>query len=516
MLHEFAIGAPNPKVVVSYTRVSTDRQAKKDISTRDQSRQIHKYCTDRGWKVAAEFTDAQTGTNLNRSGLQDLLDFVRDPSNNVSVVLVHSFSRLVRNLGDLLGVIRELQELGIAFVSITQEVDETPYGQIMRNFQGMMDEYQSQEISKHVTRGMAENARQGFWNGGTPPFGYRSVTVEVRADAEKKKLEINPSEAEDVRLIFDLYLNGTGKSGPLGVKRIVTHMNSLGLTRRKGSKWTVGLVHRVLTDRVYLGEYVFGKNRSKREQILVEVPKIIDAVTFEQVQQQLRRNNPRKTPPRVASSPLLLSGIAKCGKCGSSMILRTGKSGRYRYYTCGSQARKGKSECSGQSVPVVELDGLVTDIAAEFSTEPVRSEPLLRALAKVQAEKDYETQARKDALLREKKAADEAVDRLFRMVEVGAVNVDDADFRPRFDRVRNEQSIIKAKLDRLVEKQFSLSSPSGEQVLEFAKLLRQMISGGSTSFRKSYLNALIQEVIVDSGTVEIIPRSGLSNDNKAA
>lgn len=99
---------------------------------------------------------------------------------------------------------------------------------------------------------------------------------------------------------------------------------------------------------------------------------------------------------------------------------------------------------------------------------------------------------------------------------MGAVNVDAPDFKPRFDRLRDEQTIIKAKLDRLVEKQFSLSSPSRKQVLEFAKLLRQMIAGVSSSFLKSYLSALIQEVIVDGGTVEIIPRSGLSNDKKAA
>jgi DNA invertase Pin-like site-specific DNA recombinase len=516
MLHEFAIGSSSQKRVVFYARVSTGRQADKDISIPAQLRRMRNYCAQNGLEPVGQFTDSQTGTNQNRPGLKQMLEFARDPANEVSVVLVYASNRLARNLIDFIQITRELKELSIEVISVTQSFDDTPQGDLLKLFQGMMDEYQSKEIAKHVSEGMAENARQGFWNGGTPPFGYRSVTSEVRAGANKKKLVINPSESEDVRMIFQLYLDGTGKSGPLGVKRIVSHLNTMGLTRRNGSKWTVGMLHRVLTDRAYLGEYVYGKNRPQNKQIMIEVPEIIDAVTFERVQQQLRKRNPRKTPPRMVSSPVLLAGLAKCGKCGSSMILRTGKSGRYRYYTCGSQVRKGKSECSGQSVPMDELDELVTNIAADAGSDPVRSGYLLRELAKLQADKDFETQARKDALLREKKTADETVDRLFRLVEVGVINVDDPDFRPRFDRARDEQSIIKAKLDRLVERQLCLASPSGAQVSEFAKLLRQMIVAGSTSFRKSYLSALLQEVKVNGGTVEIIPHSAVRSGNKAA
>ena len=65
---------------------------------------------------------------------------------------------------------------------------------------------------------MRESAKQGFWNGSPPPLGYRTYVAEQRGAKNKKKLEIDPAEAELVRLIFKLYSEGDDKSRPLRVK----------------------------------------------------------------------------------------------------------------------------------------------------------------------------------------------------------------------------------------------------------------------------------------------------------
>ena len=68
---------------------------------------------------------------------------------------------------------------------------------------------------------MKENARQGFWNGALPPIGYRIVEVsEQRGHRTKKTLEIDPVQAETVRLVFRLAREGDGSSGPMGVKSL--------------------------------------------------------------------------------------------------------------------------------------------------------------------------------------------------------------------------------------------------------------------------------------------------------
>ncbi len=105
---------------------------------------------------------------------------------------------------------------------------------------------------------MKENARHGFWNGGPPPYGYRAVTVEVRADANKKRLEIDPAEAAIVREVFELHRQGNG------IRSIAHHLSCKGLTYRKGRKFTGGLVHQILTREAYAGTFTSTAPRPRR------------------------------------------------------------------------------------------------------------------------------------------------------------------------------------------------------------------------------------------------------------
>ncbi|HEV2510145.1 hypothetical protein [Bosea sp. (in: a-proteobacteria)] len=65
---------------------------------------------------------------------------------------------------------------------------------------------------------MTATARLGFSNGGATPFGYRSVEADTIGRATKRKLVIDPVEADVVRLVFQLALAGDGRSGPMGVR----------------------------------------------------------------------------------------------------------------------------------------------------------------------------------------------------------------------------------------------------------------------------------------------------------
>jgi hypothetical protein len=74
------------------------------------------------------------------------------------------------------------------------------------------------------------------------------------------------------------------------------------------------------------------------------VPAIVDKDEFEVVQILLKSSSPAMVAPRIVSGPTLLTGICFCAGCGGAMTLRTGKSGRYRYYTCRNRSgRKTKN-----------------------------------------------------------------------------------------------------------------------------------------------------------------------------
>ena len=152
-------------------------------------------------------------------------------------------------------------------------------------------------------------------------------------------------------MIYDLYLNGyQGKV--LGIKEIAKHLNDKGSLMR-GNIWGIQKVHKVLSDTLYMGDYYFNvidsktlQKRAPTEWIKTSIPLIIDAASFEQVRRKRELRAPAKTPPRITSSPTLLTGLIKCGECCGSMILVTGKSGRYKYYKCTTRQNKRNYACS--------------------------------------------------------------------------------------------------------------------------------------------------------------------------
>ena len=130
-------------------------------------------------------------------------------------------------------------------VSITQTVSSDSSGEMFRKLLNVFDEHQSRE-----------NARQGFWNGSHPPFGYRTQIAERRGDKDKKALVVDDEEARAVREIFDLASGGEGR--PLGVKAIACRLTDRGVTRR-GVRFSTGSVYEVLTSSTYYGQHYFNR-----------------------------------------------------------------------------------------------------------------------------------------------------------------------------------------------------------------------------------------------------------------
>ncbi|WP_348638301.1 recombinase family protein [Bradyrhizobium sp. ISRA463] len=172
----------------------------------------------------------------------------------------------------------------------------------------------------------------------------------------------------------------------MGVKSIAKHLNEASIRTRDGGRWDVDAVHKVLTRTTYVGRHRFNtkywKTRERKpEAELVEmaVPPIIDMAEFEAVQTLLKTRSPAMTAPRIVSGPTLLTGIF-CAACGGAMTLRTGKSGRYKYYTCSTKARQGETGCKGRTVPMEKLDSVVAEQIEQRLLQPTRLEEVLSAV----------------------------------------------------------------------------------------------------------------------------------------
>ncbi len=496
-----------------YLRVSTARQAEHDVSIPDQKRQGEAYCEARGLQLVETFIEpGASATNDRRPEFQRMIEAGTSKPAPFDVVVVHSFSRFFRDHFELEFYVRKLAKNGVKLVSITQEMGDDPMHVMMRQIMALFDEYQSKENAKHVMRALKENARQGFWNGSLPPIGYRTVAAEQRGAKVKKKLEIDPLHADTVRLIYRLALEGDGATGQMGVKNIVSYLNSRRIFTRDGGRWGIGQVHRILTRRTYMGEHEFNKRtkskelKPKTEIVIVPVPPIIDKETFEAVQKLLKARNPKVMPSRVISGPTMLTGLIHCAKCGGAMTIRTGKGGRYRYYACSMKARQGPTACEGMAVPMDKLDDLVASHLEEQLLQPERLETIL---ASVLDRRQEQSERRRDHIAELNKRSAESelrLKRLYDAIEAGVADINDPALKDRIDGLKAIRDQAKADADRAQTMlQNSGSKAVTPQMLrKFASTARQRIRLDGGGYRRDHLRALAQRVEVADGEVRIM------------
>ena len=479
-----------------YLRVSTGRQAEHDLSIPDQRAQTANWVSARGWTLAAEYVEpGASATDDKRPEFQRMIERACDGEGAFDVIIVHSYSRFFRDAFGLEFYVRKLAKHGVKLVSMTQELGDDPAQVMMRQVISLFDEYQSKENAKHVLRSMKENARQGFWNGSKPPFGYRTVEVERRGTKIKKRLEIDPVEAEQVQFIFRLLVGGHEGLAPMGVKSIANWLNGQGYRTRQGGMWSIGTLHQLLTNPVYGGRWRFNhvdsrtrRRKADAEQIFSDAPAIIAPEHFANVQALLKARNPRIAAPRSVTGPTLLTGLAFCSLCNGAMTLRTGtsKSGKvHRYYGCSTCARKGKKACPGRTVQMDRLDHLVTKHLMDKLLAGGRLWELLSTLASRRAERAASVDARLAALEREATCAEDKLKRLYKLIEDGVAEMDDL-LKDRITALKSDRDRSREALARAKGNVKAKSEVTEDAVNRFGDLMRQRIQEGETPARKAW------------------------------
>jgi hypothetical protein len=314
-------------------------------------------------------------------------------------------------------------------------------------------------------------------------------------------------------LIFSLYLEGDGVTGPLGVKMTTSWLNSHGYRTRGGSTFGVGTVHKILTNACYAaGLWPYGKRDSRNGGrhdpstiIEIPVPTLIEPDVFQRTQAKLGQNNPRTTPPRIVNGPSLLTGIAVCASCGAGMT-RTGTNRRgksYSYYSCAGCQNKGASVCKGRHIPTATLDGIILSNLKQRLLTPDRLAALLQTLADRQTAKTDAVDRRLLALQRKVTDCGERLRRLYRSIEDGIVELDDI-LRERTATLKSERERAKAALDRTRAQCGTVTTIDSAKIDAFAQLMTEKLDNGDTNARRSYIRSIIDAIEVDDKSIRII------------
>lgn len=333
----------------AYVRYSSDNQREESIDA--QIRAIKEYAAREGHVVVKIYSDeARSATTDNRPRFRQMIE---DAELGIfECVLVHKLDRFARDRYDSAFYKRRLKICGVRLISVLENLSDSPESIILESVLEGMAEYYSKNLAREVMKGLLETAYQCKHTGGIPPLGYDV--------ADDKSYVINPFEAEAVRMIFNMYLGGSGYSA------IIDALGAAGHKGKRGAPIGKNSIHDILCNEKYTGTYIFNRSaakvagkrnnhRAKKEEEIIRIPGgmpvIISMEDWEKVRDRMEKNK-RRTASYKAKRLYMLSGLARCGECGGAMNGNSSMAGHqkevYAYYECA--AKKRKRTCSMAAV----------------------------------------------------------------------------------------------------------------------------------------------------------------------
>ena len=315
-----------------YIRVSTDAQFEEGYSVDAQKEKLEQYCKLKDITDYEFYVDGGwSGSNIERPEMKRMITDIKNWE--ISAVIVYKLDRLSRSQKDTVFLLEDIFNPNECnFISLNENFDTTtPYGKAMIGILSVFAQLERENIRERTRMGMYERVKSGLWmGGGRIPFGY---------DYDKNKNVLVPnSHAEDVKKIYDLYLQGYSTTQLAQMFDVASDRHITNILDRVTY---LGKIY-------YNGETIDGQHEA-----------IIDEDTWMKVQMERKK---RSTKNAVTSS-YLLTGLIFCGKCGARMRYQQwGKNGLKIY--CYSQQTSKKNmikdaDCNNKKVDACDIEDIV-------------------------------------------------------------------------------------------------------------------------------------------------------------
>lgn len=351
-----------------------------------------------------EYTDeGLTGANTNRPMLKALLQDIKDGL--IDAIVVYQLDRLSRDVRDFANIYAALEEKGVMFISIKENIDTaTPIGKAMMYVTMVFAQMERETIAARVVDNMTGLARRGFWPIGTVPTGF--VRQHITIDGKRHStLAIDPRGSAYIKSIYDTFLDEE-----MTVQGMETHFRKNGIKTLNGYFFSQASIYRILTTPYYCvateavydywealgcqmdagspremwdgsrGVMVYGRRgkgeggthpqRDKSEWIvcLGLHEGFIPADRWLAVQERFKQNTFDKT---MKYEVPLLKGVLRC-KCGGRMSVarKKKKSGVLSQYYCLKRQRQGAEVCDMRAITCSVLDEKVLGIFRKIEADP--------------------------------------------------------------------------------------------------------------------------------------------------
>ncbi len=337
----------------TYIRVSTSMQVE-GYSLEAQRERLNKFADFQGMEVVREYCDAgKSGKNITgRPEFSQMLNDVSEDRDGVDFILVFKLSRFGRNAADVLNSLQYIQDFGVNLICVEDGIDSSKdSGKLTITVLSAVAEIERENILVQTMEGRKQKAREGKWNGGQAPFGYK-------LDSKNSTLIVNPEEAEIVRIIFNKFVNEG-----IGADSICDYLNQHGYTKKKVKKnelnyFARSFIMKILDNPVYVGKIAYGRNVTEKvkgsrdeykrvradDYMVVDGmhEAIIDQETWEATRLKRKETGVKWDKTHSLEHEHILSGLIKCPICGTGLVgtlrrRKNKKSGEYKddfYYKC--------------------------------------------------------------------------------------------------------------------------------------------------------------------------------------
>ena len=497
-----------------YTRVSTAIQVD-GYSLDAQKDKLRKYAEYEDMIVAAEYSDEGfSGKNIQgRVEFQRMLNYIQEGKDGVSYVLVFKLSRFGRNAADVLNSLQLMQDFGVNLICVEDGIDSSKdSGKLMISILSAVAEIERENIRTQTMAGREQKAREGKWNGGFAPYGYR---------LENGNLVIAEDEVEVIRIIYDRYIHTNE-----GLSAVANYLNNHGYTKKLRQNGTIpsfssNFVKDVLDNPVYMGKIAYGRRRTEKklgtrnEFHVVEKDEfpvyegqheaIISEEDWNLAQEKRKINAFKREKVHDPEHAHILSGILKCPCCGKSLYGNIAKAHskdkktRYYYYCKNTVGATGHKCTFRVNIEQQEMNRMVAAIISAMVNDSQFSKAIKEKIGTSVDTEDLEKQlAALQAQLRQTLGIKTRLERQMDTMDINDPHFDRKilDLQRRYDEQYGRIEEIEAQMDEVKSQIQSIRQKkiSGDNIYQLL-LMFDEVYGAATEFeQKEFMQAFIERI----------------------
>lgn len=310
----------NKKEIVGlYPRVSTEDQSRFGHSLDEQESRMRDLCKFKNYEIYKVYREeGASAKNTNRPKFKEMLEDIK--TGKINKIIIFKLNRLTRSIQDLENICKFLDKYNCGLESISEEINTSnANGKFFIRMLTILAQLEIERTSERTKIGLVGAAKKGHISG-RPPLGYTKKK-------DSKKLFIDEIEADVVRRIFKLYIDG------MSVCSICKLFEKENILNRR---WPTTTVDKILSNQLYIGNNEFGKRTNGEKQIFEDVvPPIIDKTSFNIVQKRKEKN--LKNFKRKATYIFMQKIVCpKCNKIMGGSSSTSKNKEKHLYYKCNS------------------------------------------------------------------------------------------------------------------------------------------------------------------------------------